>query len=290
MKYLSRLINIAPHQGESLTQDCKYEEHLTRISENIFTSQPPFAHVLYIIKGSITISINHQEKIVKASHLIILLPHQSIALKSYSKNLTYKKLSLSLSMYKEITNRIPHEIMVEIGRHPILHFEPKDNALIRQYARIVKEKCSNPHHFSKDSMIQVLFASIIDIYYLLLRNKPDIRLIKPNYQRRFEHFRDLVTVHYRQRWSVSKYSEQLIITPEQLNDCVKRSSGMNTKQWLNNYLIRQIRTRLVNNVDTLETISIEFNFPSTNALNQFYRSQTKESPTTYKKRLQNSQK
>ena len=280
----SHLFAISPHQGETLKGDFDYEPLGMHINPRWFDHEQPMTHIIYVYNGSFTLTVNQKRKVVRSRQILLLFSHQASVLESQTDIIYFRRLSISPKMYSEITARIPFKIMEDITVHPVTRPLNGDNPIVHLYANLIEEKCLHPFDTTKDSLIYVLFSAIIDVYSLLLKKNVEIDLKKSYDQQLYEQVGDLVLKHYKDRWRVKQYAHALNVTPEQVNESVKRITGMTVKYRINRFMLYRIRLMLRTTDKSMETLSLLFHFPSTNAFNQYFRAQTDESPTQYRKR------
>ncbi|WP_304976592.1 AraC family transcriptional regulator, partial [uncultured Alistipes sp.] len=100
----------------------------------------------------------------------------------------------------------------------------------------------------------------------------------------YEFFR-LVAEEYVAHKDVSFYADRMNITPTYLTIVVKETTGMSAKEWMADFVTRQIKTRLRNPALNMQEIAFELNFPTQTSMNRFFRNYTGMSLTQYRRSI-----
>ena len=95
----------------------------------------------------------------------------------------------------------------------------------------------------------------------------------------------LVAEEYVAHKDVSFYADRMNITPTYLTIVVKETTGMSAKEWMADFVTRQIKTRLRNPALNMQEIAFELNFPTQTSMNRFFRNYTGMSLTQYRRPL-----
>ena len=93
-------------------------------------------------------------------------------------------------------------------------------------------------------------------------------------------------VHSRHKYSkkVEDYARGLGISSKTLTNLLKKYTGKSTKQYLNEFLILQIKRYLHNGVDTMEQIALKLDFDEATNLVKFFKKYEKITPKEYEQR------
>ena len=88
-----------------------------------------------------------------------------------------------------------------------------------------------------------------------------------------EKFTELVNERYRQYHSVQYYANELCITPNYLNELVKKNSGLTAKQIINNKLFSEAQKLLLYSQTPIAEIANMLNFENPPYFVRFFRKQ-----------------
>ncbi|MDR0536811.1 MAG: AraC family transcriptional regulator [Tannerellaceae bacterium] len=139
-------------------------------------------------------------------------------------------------------------------------------------------------------------AFLSDIFTLLqaaytdaMKSLPDI--VIPSNRTRHIHvseFFRLVNTELCREHSIQYYAGRMGITPNYLNEIMKRSIGINAKQYIQNSLIIEAKRRLAHTDQPILLISEELNFDTLAYFIRFFHRQTELTPQQYRAMLHTS--
>jgi AraC-like DNA-binding protein len=82
---------------------------------------------------------------------------------------------------------------------------------------------------------------------------------------------------------VSWYAEQIGITPKYLSEMVKQVSKRTPNEWIDNYVMLEIRVLLKNTTKSIKEIADAVNFPNQSFLGKFFKEHMGMSPSEFRK-------
>lgn len=98
----------------------------------------------------------------------------------------------------------------------------------------------------------------------------------------FGRFLGMVQQNYKVQRNVVWYSEQLCVTPKYLSEVVKRVSGRTARQWIQLFVLIEIKTLLRNTNYSIKEITGALNFPNQSFLGKYFKNATGQSPSEYR--------
>ena len=101
----------------------------------------------------------------------------------------------------------------------------------------------------------------------------------------FKRFIELIHTTRIKPRNVSWYAEQLCVTPKYLSTVSKRVSGKTAFDWINEYVLIDIRYRLKNTNKTIKEIADILEFPNISFFGKYCRAHFGMSPTEFRKQL-----
>lgn len=90
---------------------------------------------------------------------------------------------------------------------------------------------------------------------------------------------------FRQERRVGWYSEQLGLSPKYLSETVKSVSGRTPNEWIDYYVMLELRVRLRNTEATIKEITQDMNFSSQSFLGKYFKEHAGMSPLEYRKSI-----
>jgi AraC family transcriptional activator of pobA len=97
-----------------------------------------------------------------------------------------------------------------------------------------------------------------------------------------EALRRLVEEHFREQRLISFYAEKLAITPDRLNDHVKRVSGVTAGHLIRQRVLTEAKRQLVFTSQPIHEISYDLGFADPSHFARFFRKQTAMTPQEFR--------
>ena len=98
----------------------------------------------------------------------------------------------------------------------------------------------------------------------------------------FTDFIRMVEANCSRERRVAWYAQQLDITPKYLSETVKNVSRRTPNEWIDNYIMMEMRVMLKNTTKSIKEIAEELNFPNQSFLGKFFKDHMGVSPSDYR--------
>ena len=99
---------------------------------------------------------------------------------------------------------------------------------------------------------------------------------------RVEQLRVLVDQHFRKERQISFYSEKLAMTPDRLNDHVKRATGVTAGHMIRQRVLTEAKRQLVFTNQPIHEIAYDLAFSDPSHFTRFFRKQTGTTPQAFR--------
>jgi AraC-like DNA-binding protein len=100
----------------------------------------------------------------------------------------------------------------------------------------------------------------------------------------FAEFIQQLEQNYRTERRVSWYAQQMGITPKYLSEIIKQISKRTPNEWIDSYVVLEIRVLLKNSTKSIKEITEELNFPNQSFLGKYFKEHVGMSPSEYRKK------
>jgi AraC family transcriptional activator of pobA len=97
-----------------------------------------------------------------------------------------------------------------------------------------------------------------------------------------ESLRKLVEEHFRRERLIAFYAEQLAMTPDRLNDHVKRATGVTAGHLIRQRVLTEAKRELVFSNNAIHDIAYGLNFSDPSHFARFFRKQTGVTPQEFR--------
>lgn len=172
--------------------------------------------------------------------------------------------------------------ILQVRNNPLLQPSVSERELYQAYYRLFFAKISCDCHASDiDCILQVFFHDLYRMAdrYAMQKSRQRISRASTRQEDLFKRFISLLKEKHGHEHSCTFYAEQLYVTPKYLTTVVKKVSGSSVSQWIDIYLIDQIKCRLKTTSLSVSEIANELNFSNASFFGKYVKRHTGESPT-----------
>jgi AraC-like DNA-binding protein len=168
--------------------------------------------------------------------------------------------------------------------HPVFTLTQEEITMIKAYFKAIKYKVDDKeHHFRSDVVRSLMMTMIYDISNAIYRIQQASDHRQTRAETIFASFIKLVEANFRQERRVSWYGGKLGITPKYLSETVKQVSKRTPNEWIDNYVILEVRVLLRNTTMSIKEIAQQLHFPNQSFLGKFFKERVGMSPSDYRK-------
>lgn len=259
-----------------------------RINEAPMPTEPRRMNFILIglcTKGEVMYQLDTQKQVIKAGDILIVSDQHVVDSYQRSPDMEGLCMMLSVNFYQEIIQNVSDvsALFLFSRQHPVMNLEQREIDTFKEYFQVIKQKISDEgNHFQKDLVKTLLLAMFYDLSNIIYRVKQDD---KPQTRAEiiFTKFIKLVEKNFKQERRVSWYAQQLCITAKYLSETVKNVSRRTPNDWIDNYVILELRVLLRNSTKNIKEISEELNFPNQSFLGKYFKEHVGMSPSQYRK-------
>ena len=101
----------------------------------------------------------------------------------------------------------------------------------------------------------------------------------------FERLLRLLSEHYKTERSVEFYADKMNLTPKHLSRVVRNFSGKSVHQWIDNFVVLEIKNLLKHSDMSIQQISYDLNFPNPSFMGQYFKRITGKTPGEYRREI-----
>ena len=247
---------------------------------------PPFIiddHRFGIVtQGEATVTINLQEKKLRAGTMAFLAPGSIITDIHFSPDFDVRGLALFASYPLPFpADRLPgifngeaRDFQCPTGSVP--HLLDITHRLMDLIWLMITSQ-ESPDRTTLNSLIATLMSHYDSVYHACERI--------PSYSREqtiYDRFIYLVSRYAKQEHQLRFYADKMCLTERYLGSVVRQVSGLTAKQWIDKSLIACLQAELRHSDKTLAQLADEMNFPNTSFLCKYFKRLTTLSPLAYR--------
>lgn len=248
---------------------------------------PPFIiddHRFGIVtQGEATVTINLQEKTLRAGMMAFLAPGSIITDIHFSPDFDVRGLALFASYPMPFpADRLPgifngevRDFQCPTGSVP--HLLDITHRLMDLIWLMITSQ-ESPDRTTLNSLIATLMSHYDSVYHACERI--------PSYSREqtiYDRFIYLVSRYAKQEHQLRFYADKMCLTERYLGAVIRDASGLTAKQWIDKSLIACLQAELRHSDKPLAQLADEMNFPNTSFLCKYFKRLTGVSPLSYRK-------
>lgn len=174
--------------------------------------------------------------------------------------------------------------------HPVLRLTDEEVEEMKSYFLLIESALNHEDdYFRNDIVRRLLAAYLYKLGSILYRHRPELQEDTSRPLKReevlFKQFISLLSEHHRKERRVDFYANQLYLTPKHFSTVVKKVSGKTAGQWIDEYVILEIKTLLKYSSMSIQEVAYYMNFPNPSFFGKYFRHHTGMSPSEYKAQM-----
>ena len=236
-------------------------------------------------KGEVMYQLDTQKQVIKPGDILIVSDRHVVDSYQHSDDMEGLCIMMSVHFFREIIQNVSDvsSLFLFSRQHPVMSLEQKEIDTFKEYFQVIKHKIFDQgNHFRKDLIKTLLLAMFYDLSNIIYRVQHDD---KPHTRANaiFTNFIKMVEANYKHERRISWYAIQLGITPKYLSETVKAVSRRTPNEWVDNYVMMELRVLLKNSTKSIKEITEEMNFPNQSFLGKFFKEHVGISPNKFRK-------
>jgi len=244
--------------------------------------------VVACICGKLQVELNTLAYTIQPNEILVCLPNSVIDNCMLSPDFDGVVLCLSQrGILEQISENEIWDKAFHFTENPIVRVSEDSLHMFELYGSMLMRKVKMDRSpFYREIVVSIVKAAL----YELLANVENKSasygrgLIKQR-EVLFKNFIDLLSMTRIKPRNVSWYAEQLCITPKYLSTVSKQVSGKTAFDWINEYILVDIRFWLKNTNKSIKEIADLLEFPNISFFGKYCRTHFGVSPTEYRKQL-----
>lgn len=236
--------------------------------------------------GKAQYSIDTREQTVKPGDLLFISERHIVDNYMASPDFECLCIMVSTEFYHGFIQNVKNvsSLLLFSMNNPVVSLTPREIQVYSNYYQTIREKMSDRgHHYRTNLVKALLLAMFYDMSNVIWRVEQQESKSQTRADVIFANFIRLLEQHFRQERRVSWYAEQLCITPKYLSEIVKQVSKRTPNEWIDNYVILEIRVLLKNSTKSIKEIAEELQFPNQSFLGKYFKEHIGVSPSLYRK-------
>ncbi len=246
---------------------------------------------LICLDGEIEGEMDSVQYKLSANDLLVCRPNKLISKIKTSPDFKCTIISISQQL---LLNIIPLSDAYFNGplhfiKFPVVHISnDEDAAGIRQFCNLLTAETMQQDglRYHKEIILSLAIATVYKVMYYIDKHIGSNGTGKMNQSEIiFGKFINLISASTVKQRSVGYYAEKLYITPKYLSVVCKRISGKTASEWINEFVIKDIKKMLKHSSKSIKEIALELDFPNMSFFGKYVKAHLGESPSRYRKKM-----
>lgn len=258
-----------------------------RINEAPMPTEPRRMNFILIglcTKGQVEYQVDTQQQTIRPCDLLLVSERHVVDHYQPSPDMEGLCMIVSVPFFHEVIQNVRDvsSLFLLSRSHPVMKLQQKDINTFKEYFAAIKRKINDTgNHFRKDLIRTLLLAMFYDLSNVIYRAQTSpARQTRSNVI--FSQFIKLVEEHCKTERRVSWYADQMNLTAKYLSECVKTASARTPNEWIDNYVLMELRLTLKNSSKSIKEIAKELNFPNQSFLGKYFKERMGMSPKLYR--------
>lgn len=234
------------------------------------------------LDGNMVVHIGRQEYAVGKNSFVIAAPDTPLGIKWADDKLRIDVLRIGVSLF-ELANDAPLKMQLNrmLYENPVYGLSEEKATMfhhIHSYLKIITKESENKY---RDTIvygyIRILFweaCSIItdNSFSSCSSDRPDIT----------KKFFRCLEEQFKEKKTVENYASQLGITPKYLSHTLRKTTGKQASEWIDEYSLLEAKKLLSHSYNTIQEISYDLNFSTPSHFSKFFKSKTGMTPKEFR--------
>ena len=283
----ANLANVKSWQGvAAIDDDLVLLDQLNNISIPHEARRMNFILIALCTKGQVEYSLDTQSHTVRPGELLVISERHVVNNYASSPDFEGLAMILSVDFFREVINDVADlsAVFLLARSKPVMALSEHEMRIFTNYFYTIKDRIESVNnHFRKALVRTLLLALLYDMSNVVyqFQQTTDQRLKRGDII--FTRFIKMVEEYCGRERRVSWYAGQLGITPKYLSETVKEVSRRTPNEWIDNYVIVELRVLLKNTTKSIKQITEEMHFPNQSFLGKYFKEHVGVSPSEYRK-------
>ena len=237
-------------------------------------------------KGKATYSIDTREQTVLPGDLFFISERHIIDNFEASDDFDCLCIMLSTQFYHGFVQNVKNvsSLLLFSMNNPVVSLTKQEIQTYENFFMVIREKIADEnHHYRKELVQALLLAMFYDMSGVIYRIEQSSAKKQSRSDVIFARFIALLQENFRKERRVGWYASQLEITAKYLSEVVKNVSKRTHNEWIDSYVVLEIRVLLKNSPKSIKEITEELNFPNQSFLGKYFKEHVGVSPSEYRK-------
>lgn len=253
------------------------------------TVQLPTNIIILCTQGRMQMDVNGKTLSVKKFDIIMCPPNVIVSNQLFSTDFECKIIGLTDKIVQSFlhNNVTVWNQTVYINKVSTISIDESDSIFIDHFYELLRLTMKGSERpFRKEMMQSIISCALMGLCSLLANYIPvEIKSDTPRKDIVFRNFLQLLTKNEVKRHPVEFYAKELHLSPKYLSLICKRSSGKTALEWIDEYVLEDVRYYLRNTDYSIKEIADTLGFPNLSFFGKYIKRHFGIPPKNYRIQL-----
>lgn len=196
-------------------------------------------------------------------------------------------IMVSTDFYHDFVQNVKNvsSLLLFSMKNPVVRLTAMEAQTFSNYYHNIRQKMKNSIHPYRTELVKSLLLTMFyDMSGVIYRVEQQGNKAQSRADAFFSEFIQLLEKNFRKERRVSWYASQLNITPKYLSEVVKSASKRTPTEWIDDYVILEMRVLLKNSTKNIKELADELNFPNQSFMGKYFKERVGVSPSTFRRK------
>lgn len=236
-------------------------------------------------RGEARYTIDTRQQTVRQGDLLFVSERHIVD--SYQSTPDFKCLCIMVSteFYHSFVLNVKNvsSLLLFSTENPVVKLTESERQTYGNYYASIREKMVAAHPYRTEVVKALLLAMFYDMSGVIWRVEQQTSKNQTRADALFARFIKLLEANFRSERRVGWYASQLSISPKYLSEVVKQVSKRTPNDWIDHYVVLELRVLLKNSTKNIKEITEELHFPNQSFLGKYFKEHVGMSPSEYRR-------
>lgn len=236
-------------------------------------------------RGEARYTIDTRQQTVRQGDLLFVSERHIVD--SYQSTPDFKCLCIMVSteFYHSFVLNVKNvsSLLLFSTENPVVKLTESERQTYGNYYASIREKMAAAHPYRTEVVKALLLAMFYDMSGVIWRVEQQTSKNQTRADALFARFIKLLEANFRSERRVGWYASQLSISPKYLSEVVKQVSKRTPNDWIDHYVVLELRVLLKNSTKNIKEITEELHFPNQSFLGKYFKEHVGMSPSEYRR-------
>ncbi len=248
--------------------------------------------IVACIEGKIQLNINKKNYQLQAGEAFVCLPTMIMSNMLLSPQHKVSLIGFSTKFLQQTVKRekAAEKALYYLYKNPVFAQSPeeksKDNQIFNLYYQLIMDKIGDSSHRYRQEILGYLFSALFHEMLAGIQKHSDkteeIGTEAARSKQIFRLFMEELAADGGIHRSVSHYADRLCYSAKYISAAIKEVSGHTPTEWINEYVIEQIKYQLKHSDKSIKEIAEMFNFPNQSFFGKYVKAHLGMPPAHYR--------